>query len=175
VTQYIAFLRGVNVGGNSTVNMKQLSQVLSEIGLQDVRTLLNSGNVLCSSDESEAAVCASVENAIRKQFDLNVAVLLRTREEVQSLVASAPFATSNADPDAKPYVVLVREPPAAASMPRYSPNGDVEMSSGHGRDLICWSHQVNGKWGFPNAFVEKTVSAPATTRGWSTILRVVGV
>jgi uncharacterized protein (DUF1697 family) len=175
MTQYIAFLRGVNVGGNSIMDMKMLSQALSDLGLRDVRTLLNSGNVLFNSDEAEGVLTPSIEAAIRSEFGMETAVLLRTHDEVVSLVAAAPLATPNPDPDAKPYIVLLRQPAALAPLPLFSPNGDVEVAAPLGRDLVCWSHQVKGKYGFPNAFVEKAVSSPATTRGWPTILRTVGV
>jgi uncharacterized protein (DUF1697 family) len=70
---YIALLRGINVGGNNKIDMKQLKAAFVEAGFSDARTYINSGNVLFSSDKDSTAVQSDCQTLIADRFGLNIA------------------------------------------------------------------------------------------------------
>lgn len=88
--EYVALLRGINVGGNNKVEMKRLKQVFEDAGMASVRTYINSGNVLFSSDSAAATVTRRLEKAIHEHFGFPVSVLLRDIDQMRSLVKAMP-------------------------------------------------------------------------------------
>lgn len=93
--EYIAFLRGINVGGNTKLSMKDLAALCTDLGFADVRTYINSGNVLFSSPLSEARLEAELEKAIAERMKRNVKVVIRNLKELESIVNKNPFPTMN--------------------------------------------------------------------------------
>jgi len=88
---YVALLRGINVGGKHRVNMAELTRTLKDAGFQNVRTYIQSGNVLFESDGEEAELCKKMEQVIEKQFGFPVPVMLRTSQELQAILDDCPF------------------------------------------------------------------------------------
>ena len=91
MTTYIALLKGINVGGKNIIKMAELKQHLSKIGLNNVRTYIQSGNVIFESEKAAAILRDELEKEIEKQFGFQVPVFLRTLEEMKRLVAQSPF------------------------------------------------------------------------------------
>lgn len=88
---YVALLRGVNVGGNNKVDMKQLKGVFEAAGMQHVRTYINSGNVLFEHDkEKDVILTATLERAIEKAFGFPVGVLVKSETELREVVNVTP-------------------------------------------------------------------------------------
>jgi uncharacterized protein (DUF1697 family) len=88
---YVALLRGVNVGGRSTLNMRELKRVFEATGLTAVTTYINSGNVVFATDLPEASSTAeTLERAIVTHFGIPVRVLVRSRDEIRSIVEALP-------------------------------------------------------------------------------------
>lgn len=86
--RYVALLRGINVGGNNPVNMKELARVLAEAGYSDVRTYINSGNVVFSADAVPTE--AELELLLGDRFGFRIPVLLRDRAAYAVTVEAAP-------------------------------------------------------------------------------------
>jgi uncharacterized protein (DUF1697 family) len=91
MTNYVALLRGVNLVGNSSLKMKDLKALASEMGLKAARTYIASGNLLFASERSEEALRTSLEAQIKSHMSRDVRVALRTAEEMQAVVLSNPF------------------------------------------------------------------------------------
>jgi uncharacterized protein (DUF1697 family) len=86
-TTYVAFLRGVNVGGSKPVPMGELSRCLEGLGYDEVTTYINSGNVVFRTDAQDAgALEAEIESALSRAFSMEIRVFVRTVEEVGSVV-----------------------------------------------------------------------------------------
>jgi hypothetical protein len=81
---YLALLPGVNVGGKNKVEMARLRDVFESIGATDVRTYINSGNVIFKHDRPPARLRAAIENAIGAEFGCDVRIVLRDRDQVMS-------------------------------------------------------------------------------------------
>jgi len=88
---YVAFLRGVNVGGNSIVSMATIKQVLVDLGLSEVRTYINSGNVIFSTRASDAKkLGARIEKALEQGAGMPIKVLVMDHKSLRKLVAAIP-------------------------------------------------------------------------------------
>ncbi len=88
---YVAFLRGINVGGNSLIKMDALRAALADSGLEAVTTYIQSGNVLFESQSTdEHALGKQVEDCIKKHFKLDVAVAVFNHGEWQHIISNAP-------------------------------------------------------------------------------------
>jgi len=136
---YIALLRGVNVGGNNKIDMKQLRAAFLEAGYVNVRTYINSGNVIFSSDRDAETVQSNCEAAISERFGLNIAVALLTAEELEDALAHAPDWWGLRD-DAKHNAIFVIPPATAkdvcAEVGEIKP--EYEKCAYYGK-LIFWS------------------------------------
>lgn len=92
MARYVALLRGINVGGNKKVPMAQLRGLLEGLGYTDVATLLQSGNaVFTSKEKSPAKLAKQLEAAIAKEFGFEVAIILRTRDELAAAIKANPL------------------------------------------------------------------------------------
>ena len=93
---YVALLRGINVGGNRTVSMKTLKAVFEASGMTNVRTYINSGNVLFSTKlRSPKRIAALLDKAIEKQFGFSVGVLVVGEPQLREIVAAIPAKWTN--------------------------------------------------------------------------------
>ncbi|HXI80857.1 MAG TPA: DUF1697 domain-containing protein, partial [Verrucomicrobiae bacterium] len=92
MTTYIALLRGINLGPRNKIAMAELRELLEGLGFDDVRTHILSGNAIFTSTRRSAArLEAEIERAIERRFGFDVAVLVRTREELAAVVEANPF------------------------------------------------------------------------------------
>jgi uncharacterized protein (DUF1697 family) len=88
---YVALLRGVNVGGGGRIDMKVLRAVFEATGMTHVRTYINSGNVVFSSDlRGDGRIAEMLELAVKKRFGVAVRVLVRDRDEIGSIIGALP-------------------------------------------------------------------------------------
>jgi len=103
---YVAFLRRINVGGNTIVSMKELSEICTHIGFEKVRTYLNSGNVIFQSPLPEAELQRVLETALSGKTGKDIMVVVRSHGDLERVVKDNPF------PEAVPSqigVLLVTE------------------------------------------------------------------
>lgn len=88
---YLALLRGINVGGNNKVEMKKLKTTFEQVGMKKVKTYINTGNVIFSDDTHQKKdLINTLETAIEKTFGFHVKVLLRTFDEIKSVIDNLP-------------------------------------------------------------------------------------
>ncbi|MFC3210057.1 DUF1697 domain-containing protein [Planomicrobium okeanokoites] len=98
---YVALLRGINVGGNNKVDMKELKKTFEEAGMSAVKTYINSGNIIFADDQHAQDELPSIlEAAILSQFDLSIKVLVYSIEEFRRIAGSLPETWTN-DQDMK--------------------------------------------------------------------------
>lgn len=88
---YITFLRGVNVGGKNRIKMNDLKRALESIGLNNVKTYIQSGNIIFSSSESEEMLIPLIKSEIKAKFDINTSVVIRTLYELEQIISNCPF------------------------------------------------------------------------------------
>ena len=100
---YVAFLRGINVGGHKKIRMVDLKAMFEMMKFSNVRTYINSGNVLFeTSDIDSEKLTKNIEEAITKTFGFEVKVMIRTIDELQDILDHNPY--PNPADDEKMYI-----------------------------------------------------------------------
>ena len=162
MTRYVALLRGINVGGNKKVPMAQLRDMLAEIGLRDVRTLLNSGNAVFTADEPAETLESLLEKAILERLGQSVRCLVRDGAEIEKVIAANPFPDAAADGSRFMAVFTGGQPP----------DDVVELDPGNIRvgDRVVYQWCRNGVLEAPD--VKKKLGAAVTGRNWNTVLKI---
>src|SRR5262249_5753168 len=107
MTEYVAFLRGINVGGHGAVTMEDLKKAFESCGFKDVKTVATSGNVVFSATIAEAAIVKKVEAALKKQLGHETRVHVRSRDELQKMVQSDPYKGLSVPKDAKRIITFL--------------------------------------------------------------------
>ena len=110
MARYIALLRGVNVGG-ITIKSADLRERVRGLGFDDVRTVLASGNVAFSSDDTDAAKLKTrIERALSDRFGYEAWIVLLTRDELERAIDGFPFDAEDAN--RQPWVIFSSKPAA---------------------------------------------------------------
>ncbi|PEC22089.1 DUF1697 domain-containing protein [Bacillus cereus] len=91
MTIYIALLRGINVGGHKIIKMVELKQMFESIGLTQVKTYIQSGNIVFESEEDISFIKGSIQSEIKNVFDFDVPVMLRTNEKFINIIKKCPY------------------------------------------------------------------------------------
>jgi uncharacterized protein (DUF1697 family) len=103
VTTYVVLLRGINVGRHRRIAMSDLRALLDGLGYSDVRTHLQSGNVVLASGKSSDQVRRSIEKRIAEELGVDVEIFVRTRDELAAVIALDPLGdVCRAEPCARP-------------------------------------------------------------------------
>jgi uncharacterized protein (DUF1697 family) len=171
---HVAFLRAINVGGRAVVKMTELKAAFERAGCRRVRTFIASGNVLF---EAPAALPAALRTRIAKEllplFGKAPGVCYRTLDELDALIAAAPFGRLPADVSVKLYVAFLdRVPAAVPPLPLRIEKEQIEITDIRAADMLIVSRRKpNGMYGFPNACVEQ-LGVTATSRNWNTVTKV---
>ncbi len=172
--KYVAFLRGINVGGNKKVPMAELKKILEKIGLKNVKTLLASGNVVFEADSNKIdELQTSISSAIEKAFKFRVPVLLRSFSELQRLVALDPFKKITVTPQTRLYVTFLTEKVKDKTSSNFFPpnNSFTILSKTKSEVFSVLDLSITGT---PEAMgaLEKEFGKEVTTRNWNTILKI---
>jgi uncharacterized protein (DUF1697 family) len=136
MTRYVAFLRGLNVGGH-TVKMDALKKHFEAMGLENVATFIASGNVIFETGKGKpAALEEQIEKALRRELGYDVATFLRTDAEVADIAAHKPFPKARATDDDNLHITFLKDTPSAA-MKRavLALSNDEDLLQFHGREL----------------------------------------
>lgn len=166
----IALLRGINVGGKNKLPMKELTTILEGMGLQNVQTYIQSGNVVFESEEAVAAETAvTIQQRILTEKGFAPQVLLLTAQQLQAAIDANPyptedgkllhfyfFATQPSEPDIEKLKTLKKESEQFWFTP------DV---------LFLYAPEGIGRSKLATA-VEKAVGVPTTARNWNTVRRL---
>ena len=172
---YIAMLRGINVSGHRKVPMAELKQLLKGLHFRNVRTYIQSGNVVFETENINLAeIATQIEQAIAQQYGFEVPVLLRTPEELRQAIASNPFRSENSQPDERVYVTFMDQQPDPALLSnidaaKYHPDRFIA----EGRELYVLCPGGYGNTKLSNSFFESKLKQTATTRNWKTLNELV--
>ncbi len=171
--KYVAFLRGINVGGQNIISMAKLRDVFSSLGFQNVETLLVSGNVLFDAAAAKPeALTARIEKKLKEVFDHEIAVVLRSLSDLQKLGKSAPFKKIKVTPETRLYVTFLREKPKRAlEVPAGTDDFRIlRVSDSEVCSVVTLSpgRQTTDMM----RFMDTELGRAVTTRNWNTILKV---
>ena len=111
MAEYVAFLRGINVGGNNKIDMDELRQAFMSWGFAGVKTVLASGNVIFETQKAKAGLAQIIEQKISESFGIDVSVILRTVDDIKALAEADPFKNIRVTPQTRLYVTFLADKP----------------------------------------------------------------
>ena len=169
---YISFLRGINVSGQKIIKMQELAILFESFGSNNVKTFLQTGNILFDSNETDTTKLTNlIEESLFEKLGYNVTVILRTKQELLDIVESEPF--KDCDGDVKYYLTFLdRTPKQTPALPIRMNDIENKIFKLENNNVFTVGFNIKDKYGFPNVFIEKEFGIPATTRNWNTILRI---
>lgn len=171
-TTHIALLRAVNLAGKNMVSMAVLRELLTRLGLHDVQTLLQSGNVVFRAEPGETAEMEhAIERVCRPAFKFDLEVFVRTVKEWNDVIARNPFPDEAVGNPGRLLVMACRTPIAQASVRQLQASiaGD-EVVRASGRHLYITYPAGIGTSKLTTAVIEKTLATRGTARNWNTVL-----
>jgi uncharacterized protein (DUF1697 family) len=173
VPRYVALLRGINLGRAKRVAMADLRELLGAAGYTDIRTHLNSGNVLFTGDDADPAEHAQrIEAAITERLGLTVRCIVLTGDDLRAIMDGNPLA--DASTNGSRMMVHVLEPrPDRALLAEHDPVAlDPENARLGERVIYQWC--PDGVIAAPPVgFPEERFGVTATARNWNTMTRLV--
>jgi len=164
----IALLRGINLGPSRRVAMGELRDALSRAGYEDVRTHLQSGNVLLTSDRAPARLAGELSALVASELGVESEVVVRTRDELADVVARNPFADEADDPKRLQVTFLADEPDAGFVRELRAGDFTPERCAVSGREIYAWHPD-----GIQRSRLARALSAgPGTGRNWNTVAKL---
>jgi uncharacterized protein (DUF1697 family) len=172
VGRFVVLLRGVNLAGRNRVSMPALREALEDADFTDVATYVQSGNVVLTSRKAAKRVGTDVERLLKKRFDLDVRVVVRTRAELAAVVDRDPFAKIATDP--KRYQVTFLESQLGADVVRKleAVATDSERVKHVGREVYACHPEGVGRSKLAVLLAGKGLGVTATARNWKTVTQL---
>lgn len=174
---YIAFLKGINVGGKNIIKMKDLKMHFENAGLSEVQTYIQSGNILFRSEADEKSLTELIENIVQSEFELTVPVVIRTSKELKNILSGLPFseeeilrAEKSSDVESL-YVALLAHNPFQENIGKLLHYKDEnEKCEICGREVyLLFSNSIRNSKLASNLY---KLDASATVRNWKTLLKL---
>ncbi len=168
---YVSILRGINVGGHNKIKMDQLRASLEALGLERVKTYIQSGNVVFNTAKiSPAALSKKIEAKILSEFGFSVSVISRTADEINKTIETNPFLREHGIDPEKLHVAFLYEAPAASALKKLaSLTIAPDQSRCLGKELyLYFPNGVSGSslWKHP---LDRVLAVITTTRNWRTV------
>jgi len=173
---YVALLRGINVSGQNSIRMPALQDSMSRLGLRDIQTYLQSGNIIFRADpSSEATLAASIKARIAQDFGHEVPVLVLTAAGLELIANSNPLWPKTGGAETLFHCTVLFQPVAPDTFQALTlPAAAGERAVLVGRAVLLHCPQGYGKTKLNNSYFERALGVPATTRNWRTVLALQG-
>jgi len=174
----VALLRGINVGPHHRIRMEPLRDVFESLGFRDVKTLLQSGNVLFRTTARDLGrLTGRIEDAFEKEFGFRAAVFLRGVVEMRDVVAANPFAQrAGLDPAKLAVSFLVSAAGPAAQARLAAITGIPEELRAFPRELYIYFPNGMARPALTAAMLDKALlKMPTTARNWNTVTKLLAI
>jgi uncharacterized protein (DUF1697 family) len=174
MTVHIALLRGVNLGGSTQVAMSDLRDLIAELGFEQVRSLLNSGNLVFRGGRKAGTMLERLlEAEAGKRLDLRTDFFVRTADEWASVVAGNPFREeAKRDPSHLVVMSLKKAPDAKAVETLRAAATGPEIICAEGRHAYIVYPAGIGRSRLTNSLIESKLGTRSTGRNWNTVLKL---
>lgn len=171
---HLALLRGINVSGHNMIKMDVLKALLENMGYQNVRTYIQSGNVFVDSEEEHgASVGFAIKQEIFKQLGLDVPIVVISKEDLESCFKNNPFLKEKDCDTKKLYVAFISKELNSSAIndlkiSQFKPDeAAVDLS----RIYIKYAVGA-GKTRLDQKYIEKKLNVVATIRNWNTVTKL---
>jgi len=164
---YVAFVRGINVGTAHRLSMPDLRAVFESIGCTDVRTVLQSGNVACAATVSEPKLVEAANEAFNSRFGYDGDIVVRTPAELATLTTRNPYLDGEPD-GTKVHVAFANTAPTKSAIEALDPqHATPDEFVVDGREVFI--HFPNGAG---RSRLKLALGVPLTARNWKTVRRM---
>lgn len=169
---HVALLRAINVGGNNKLPMQDLRAMFDAAGCTDVRTYIQSGNVVFGASTTLArTIPAVVGDAIESRFGFRPPIVMRTADELREVSGRNPFDGLTSEPKLLHVAFLSEAPKRGARLdPARSPGDRFEV---RGRDVYLYYPNGTARSKLDNPYLERCLGATSTMRNWRTVTQLV--
>lgn len=173
MTSYLVLLRGINVGGHHLIKMADLKSWLKDLELSQLKTYLQSGNVLFQSAETPARLQVQINQVLDQQLDFKVPLLILSHAEVKQALADSPYQSqAQAEPKSVHFCFLASAP-ASTDLSELS----ARCSAGESFALhqqVLHLHYANGAGRSKLTLIqiEKTLQSWGTVRNWNSLNKI---
>jgi uncharacterized protein (DUF1697 family) len=175
VATQIVLLRGINLGAKRRVAMPALREVLTGAGFQDVRTYVQSGNVVLSSRKAPARVGSECEALISARFGFDVEVVVRTRDELAQVVERNPLGEEAVEPKRYQVSFLARALDREQVKALTALAAEPERFAAIGRELYAWHPDGVARSKLWNKLAGQGLGVVATARNWTTVTALLAI
>lgn len=172
MARQVVLLRGINLGPTNRVPMPALRDALSAAGFENVRTYVQSGNVVLDSHEAPDALAERVRALVNDEFGLDIAVVVRTRDELAEVVKSNPLKDVASEPKRYQVSFLSGEPSPELAEKLDRLATEEERVAVIGREIYAWHPAGVARSKLWNGLASKGGLGPgltATARNWTTV------
>lgn len=173
-TTFVSLFRGINVGGQRIVPMKDLKALYESLGFKDVVTYIQSGNVVCSSDDADMAqVSQRIEDRFAGTFGFHSNVIVRTAAELAATIERNPFQDQPEKESNRLLVLFLATPPVSTALDdiHQAYTGPEELYLA-GRELYVYYPNGMGRSKLSHTLLEKKLKTAGTGRNWNTVLQL---
>jgi len=175
MTKYIAFLRGINVGGNKVIKMKDLESIFVSLGFENVKTYIASGNVIFEEKEVNLSTLAfKIEDSLKKELGYEVGVIVRIQSQIIRLIHSNPYKNIVITPQTRMYVTFLPTPTSTSiKIPYESPLGNFKIISISETEICSvLTLSFENKTVDMMKILDKEFGKKITTRSWNTVQKI---
>lgn len=167
----IAILRGINVGGKRKILMADLKALCEKLGLKNVKTYIQSGNLIFTSDNQNSKLENILENEILEKFGFDVPVIVRDSQELQASIEKNPF-IKTCD-IAQLHLTFLKDKPTKDNEEKILMyNFEPDKFKINDKDVFIFCAGKYHQSKLTNNFFEKKLKVGATTRNWKTVLKL---
>ncbi len=166
---HVALLRGINLAGKRRVGMAQLRELLTERGYEDVRTHLQSGNLVLRATAGAERVQRDLAAAIEAQFHFAVPVIVRSAAQLDTVIADDPFGDCVTEPKLHQVTFLAGPPPAGTEQRLQALAAGAERVKVGSQEIYTWHPDGIGRSRLATALSAPAIGVVATTRNFRTV------
>ena len=170
---HLALLRGINLAGKNRLLMRDLTTMFKQAGCEDVRTYIQSGNVLFEANPALAEGFAdSVAKQIEARFGFRAPMTLRSAEEIRAVIDDNPFVKEGAE-EKSLHVVFLRDAPNAQQASQLDPDRSrPDRFAVRGRQIYLHMPNGMGRTKLTNDYFDRGLRTVSTVRNWNTVRKL---
>lgn len=171
---YIAMLRGINIGSSKRVEMVRLKKMFEDLGFKNVRTYIQSGNVVFEGRGTVPGLAAKIDKGMMKEFGFSALIMMRTEDEMAQAIDNNPFVKQSQKNPAYVHVCFLSDAPAAEAVKALHTLGTKnEQVKRVGNEVYVYHVDGLGKAKVLNhGVLERVLRVKVTMRNWNTSSRL---
>ena len=170
--KHVALLRGINVGGKNMLPMKDLAALFTQAGCGEVRTYIQSGNVIFEAPAGAPNVAATVTASIEKRFGIRIPVIIRTSQQMARIIRDNPFLSAVTDQRWLHVYFLAGSPSAQAVSALDPARSAPDAFHVLGQEIYLHVPNGMGRTKLTNTYFDSKLSTICTARNWATVRKL---